>query len=352
MIKTEDLIPELFSGPKSIVLVTDDKFRIRYVTESIERILGVRPIAVVGRNALDLLPSAQKQIWRELLFQTDNSQKKELTLVGRDGLPIHFDVSLTNHSKNDKVNGWIIHLHNITDQKTDLQKLEDANQHLDHFIFKTTHDLRAPLRSALGLLNLAETSSEPERSNYLRLLKASLLKLDAFIEEVNSFYRNDKLAIGREEIDLRELLKAELDSLANLPEAEGVEVSVDVQQQAKLFSDSIRFRTIFSNILSNSYKYKDESKTSRKVAISALVTSEELLLTVADNGVGIAPEYHQKIFDMFYRANDTKTGTGLGLYIVKDTVERLGGKIQLESKPGVGSTFTISMPNRLLQESI
>ena len=101
-----------------------------------------------------------------------------------------------------------------------------------------------------------------------------------------------------------------------------------------------------SAVLSNSIKYHDPNKYLKYITISASVFADKMFLTIEDNGIGIDAEYHDRIFDIFFRANSESRGSGLGLYIVKDTVSRLGGTIHLKSVPGVGSSFTIMIPNR------
>jgi len=345
MFKTENLLEELFASPKSIVLVTEENYIIRYASLTVETIFGIKPFSLLGKNAFDFVPGNQRQQWEDCLQQSNHNGQSEITLRAADGSERHFDVSVTNHTSNQQIRGLVVLMHDITQRKADLQKLESANHHLDHFIFKTTHDLRAPLHSALGLLNLAEKADEAEKQRFMVLAKESLQQLDAVIEEVNSFYKNEKLAIQRERIYLKGLIERELARISNLPDAAKIRIDLSVDEEAPLYSDPIRITTIVANILSNAIKYSDRSKSYSYILVAARVFADQLFISIEDNGMGIEEKYQQKVFDMFFRANDQKKGTGLGLYIVKDTVERLGGKIILQSKPGVGTTFTVTLPN-------
>ncbi len=104
-----------------------------------------------------------------------------------------------------------------------------------------------------------------------------------------------------------------------------------------------------TNIFSNAIKYQDLQKRNRFIKIAAHVTEEFCDLSIEDNGIGIEPEFQEKIFDQFFRATDQSQGTGLGLFIVKDTIERLKGSIKVKSKRGNGTTFFIRIPNQLNQ---
>ena len=347
MIKTENLLSEVLAYPKGIVLVTDEGYHIRYASANVESIFGIKPFSLLGRDAFDFVPAQQQAHWRQCLQQTNHNSQSEISLKSSKGEELHFDVSVTNHIHNNQIGGLVIFLHDVTERKEEVKKLESANHHLDHFIFKTTHDLRAPVHSALGLANLAEKADEADRLHYLSLLKSSLLQLDALIEEVNHFYKNEKLAILRERIPVRQLVQDEIQRLRNLPEAANIRIDYSIQEEAALYSDPVRLKTILTNILSNSIKYSDPAKSNQFILIAVHVFADQLFLSIADNGIGIERDYQPKVFDLFFRANDQQKGTGLGLYIVKDTVTRLGGKIVLQSEPGQGTTFTVTLPNHV-----
>jgi signal transduction histidine kinase len=218
---------------------------------------------------------------------------------------------------------------------------------LDQVIYKTTHDLKAPLLSAIGLVNLAEKAPVDQREEYLTLIKRSLFKMNAFIEEMNNFFRNEKLELQREKVEIEKLVKDELDSLKSLFQTGKIKVEVSVEGTSEFFSDSIRVKTIVANILTNAIKYADPDKSLPFIKIKAKVQTDFCTIAFEDNGIGIEEEMKGKIFDLFYRATTQSQGTGIGLFIVKDTVDRLKGKIEVESQIGLGTTFKVQIPNQL-----
>jgi signal transduction histidine kinase len=103
---------------------------------------------------------------------------------------------------------------------------------------------------------------------------------------------------------------------------------------------------VFNNLISNAIRYSDPYKKQSFVRIGITTTVDQAHITVEDNGIGIEQEHIEKVFNMFYRATESKSGSGLGLYIVKETLDMLGGKIQVSSTMGKGTTFTLTIPNK------
>ena len=123
-------------------------------------------------------------------------------------------------------------------------------------------------------------------------------------------------------------------------------VKIDLKDK-KIYSDSLRLNIIFSNIISNAIKYQNFEAERSYLKINIEVESDQVHIQFKDNGQGIGEKHISKIFDMFYRATTRSEGSGLGLYIVKQTVERLSGKIELTSKLNKGTEIKITLPTRL-----
>lgn len=345
MIQKESIVKELFDNPKNIILVTDDTFTIRFASTGVETIFGVSPVSILGKNAFEFIPVEHRDSFQDCIAMDEAPRTKELTLATKLGDDVHFDVTITRRNGQGGIRGFVVVMHDITSCRKVQMKLKSHNEQLDQFIFKTTHDLRAPLRSSMGLVALAEM--EPDAyTKYLGLIKSSLQRMDTLIEEVSNLYKNDKLQVRNERIEIRQLIQKEMESLRNLPELAEITIDIFVDGEVPFYSDPLRVRTIVSNLLTNAIKYSDFSKQRKYVQISAHVFADKMFLTFEDNGIGMAPEHQEKVFDIFYRAHPEKKGTGLGLYIVKDTVARLGGSIYLRSKPAEGSAFTVTLPNR------
>lgn len=340
------MFKELVEHTGDIIVVTDSDFNIRYISSSVSTVFGFDPPSVIGKSIFEYIEQEKVAPWRELLKQVTSSCSDEIS-VYISGRKRYFDVHVANLLDSDSVQGVVLKLHDITNKKLRERDLIKSNEHLDQVIYKTTHDLKAPLTSALGLVQIAEQAHGEDKDQYIRLIKKSLLGLDAYIEEMNNFFRNEKLALQRERIDFRDMLQQVQETLINLASKTNIQVLVNLDDSTPWYSDALRVKTIITNIFSNAIKYQDLQKQNPFIKIATRITPEFCEISIADNGIGIEEAYQGKIFDLFFRATDQANGTGLGLFIVRDTIERLNGSISVDSVVGKGTTFFIRIPNQL-----
>lgn len=351
MMKLEvGMFKELVENSGDIIIVTDAEYRIRYISSNVNSLFSREPVTLVGRSIFEFINADQKDRWTEAMKGQTYFHAEEAIQIGQNEA-VYFDVTVSNMLNRYPVEGLVLKLHNITDKKNREIELVRSNQQLDQILFKIIHDLKAPLMSALGLVDLAERSAQNEREGYMKMVRKSLLGLDSLIEEMNDFFRNDKTAVQRERIDVRTLVETEQSNLKTLTEEKGIFIASEIHHDVEFYSDPVRVRTVISNILSNAVKYYDPQKNRPFVNISVIINEDICIIKMEDNGIGIEPEYHDKIFDLFFRATDQSQGTGLGLFIVKDTVQKLKGKIEIESEVGRGTIFTISVPNQIYQSA-
>jgi signal transduction histidine kinase len=137
--------------------------------------------------------------------------------------------------------------------------------------------------------------------------------------------------------------------IEDLKFAEGMEqiyVRLDVSPNLEIVSDATRLKVILQNLIGNSFKYHDSQKQQQEVFIKAIREEGRVRIDIEDNGVGIPIEHQERIFEMFYRASEKSQGSGLGLYIVQETLARLKGSIQMKSTPGQGSQFRLFLPDQ------
>jgi signal transduction histidine kinase len=226
-------------------------------------------------------------------------------------------------------------------------QLKKTNTELDRFVYSTSHDLRAPLTSLMGLINITSNTNDPkELRKYLEMMKDRVHSLDKFIKDITDYSRNNRLEISHEKVSLVALAQEVWESLKFTPEAERISFEIAIPEEISVDSDKNRLKVIMSNLISNAIRYHDTRKPRQFIRLHAEVKDKFFHLKIEDNGQGIASEYHSRIFEMFYRANEQSKGSGLGLYIVKEALMKLSGTIDLESAPGIGSTFTIKLPTR------
>lgn len=235
-----------------------------------------------------------------------------------------------------------------------LKELKKTNNELDHFLYKVTHDFRAPLLSILGLINLAKKEDRHRgdiSDKYFELIEGSITKLDKLNGEITNLVKSQRTGINISDITFGELVYAELETLKFLVNKRDVKWTVKINEEIPFSSDEFRIKMILHNVLYNAIKYSDVDKEQSFVEIDIRTTRDDCVLLVTDNGIGISSDLQSRIFDMFFRATENSTGSGLGLYMVKETVNKLLGTIEVESEFGTGTTFKIIIPNLFKKEA-
>jgi len=226
-------------------------------------------------------------------------------------------------------------------------ELQAANSALDKFFYSVSHDLRAPLTSMQGLIQLMRMSNDAtELKDYARMLNGRAENLDAFIRKIGDYSRNSQMAIKADNINLRNLFRENLENFRFYPHASSIRVMLEIPDQLIIRSDAFRLQEVFGNLISNAFKYHDPAKASF-IRISTRQLGDKLAVAIEDNGIGIREEELHRVFEMFYRANRSAPGTGLGLFIVQETLQKVKGKIEVQSQFGKGTTFTVHLPMAL-----
>ncbi len=252
-------------------------------------------------------------------------------------------------NENGTVTGVAMFARDITERKQRENELVRTNFELDSFVYRSSHDMRAPLRSILGLVNLIRMEDDPAKHpELLYLIEKSVNKLDTFILDLINFSRNSRLSIATEPVDFERIISECMENLRYMERADRIRIVSDIQTEEPFFSDRSRIAIILQNLLSNSIKYQRLQVHDPYILISIRTDQQQAYIRVEDNGLGIDEMYLDKIFDMFFRASLESYGSGLGLYITRQVVEKLKGGIHVSSRPQVGTIFTVTLPNRVL----
>jgi PAS domain S-box-containing protein len=251
----------------------------------------------------------------------------------------------------DKIVIWVGTATDIHDQKitqhaleNTLKELHEKNFELDQFVYKTSHDLRAPLTTIMGLVTILKNEqNQATKAHYVDLIESRVHKLDTFIKSMLDYSRNTRTATTIENIDIEALLRECIGELEYMRHFERLHIDLHIGEQ-ELYADVFRLKIIFSNLVSNAIKYQDFNKPESRLTIEVKPEGDQLIITFTDNGVGIDQAYQNRIFNMFFRASEQSEGSGLGLYIVRQAAGILNGSIDLKSEAGKGTQFTIILP--------
>jgi signal transduction histidine kinase len=224
--------------------------------------------------------------------------------------------------------------------------LIEENKELDSFLSSTSHDLRTPIASILGLTYLGRIELQEEKARtFMNIIEERIKKLDLIISDILNLSRSKKIDVKIEELDLRELIEETIADIRFNKGASSISLDYQAHPSHTFKSDYNQVKIILSNLLANAVKYHNLDQPNPFIRVTFKRTRNVVEISVEDNGRGISKENVPKIFDMFFRAAEDKEGTGLGLYIVKEALTKIKGIIFVDSALGKGSKFRIVLEN-------
>ena len=236
----------------------------------------------------------------------------------------------------------------LAHRQTLIEELEAKNAELERFTYTVSHDLKSPLVTITGFLGYVEKDALAGdtvrvRSSIERIFRAAK-KMQNLLNDLLELSRIGRLMNEPENIPFNEIVKEALDHVRGRLEA--TKVQVEVQDSLPVVNgDKIRLVEVVQNLVDNAAKFtKDNPNPLIKIGLNGVTDKGASIFFVKDNGIGIAPQYHEKIFGLFDKLDPTVEGTGVGLTLVKRIIEVHGGKIWLESQPGIGTTFYFTLP--------
>ncbi|MFM7822261.1 MAG: PAS domain S-box protein [Bacteroidota bacterium] len=238
--------------------------------------------------------------------------------------------------------GMLVTYNNISDRKKAEERFQTAQRELNTFIYRTSHDLKGPLSSILGLIHILEL--EAEGSPCVKMIRSSAEKLDRMLNEMLNVVRIKREKLLPEPIDFRAAISLAIQGLNRDDNFYSVRRLFDVENRREMRTDKKLLVLILQNLIDNSVKYHDPAKDSI-VNITVKDHMHGVQIKVEDNGIGFEEAARENIFNMFNKGNYRSEGNGLGLYVVKNAVDRLGGFIEMSCNKGENTVFTIFLPD-------
>lgn len=234
----------------------------------------------------------------------------------------------------------------VTDRKYAEQELIFKSNELDTFIYRASHDLRGPVASLMGLYNVvqAEFKKDSHAMEYFEHYHRSVLRLNKILHNLIDLTKIKEKDIKPSEVDLNDIISDCLASISKAANFEKIHFKIRNDVDFKLQTDVSSIRTILFHLLENAVNFIQKNNPQPFVKLEIKYESSFLIIEVTDNGQGIKKELQSEVFNMFYRANEGSTGSGLGLYIVRYAVEKLNGSIQLKSKEFSGTKISVYIP--------
>jgi PAS domain S-box-containing protein len=341
------------------MIMLNSERRVIEANDVVYKLLEVNREGLIGKTIMESAiavmenydDNEREKFWKYFLKHGKViNQKFKINL--KSGQKISLSVSIESLFFNDKEH-YLVNLIDETKRKEaeealELQniQLKKTNSELDSFVYSASHELRAPLASVLGLINLILTEeNKPGLVASLTMMEKSVRRLDDFIKDIIEYSRNKHLKVNVETINFTNLIESSIESFWYLENMNKIKVKINVDDKIDFASDKKRISILLNNFISNAIKYHDVSKRTPTIWISIKTSKKEAIIAIKDNGLGMAEEQLDKIFDMFYRISYQIMGSGIGLFIVKEVLGKLNGTIEVKSALGEGSTFTLKIPN-------
>jgi signal transduction histidine kinase len=170
-------------------------------------------------------------------------------------------------------------------------------------------------------------------------------KMELTLDALENILENSHQIVRQKSIYFHELLNRVLAPYQQEIDKAEISIHYSIEESIPFYTDISRLRIVLSNLLANAITFRDNTQRENEINISVRTTPLKCIIAISDNGEGIEPENHEKIFNLFFRASEKSKGAGIGLYIVQDMLEKLGGSISVDSLPNKGSIVKVTLPN-------
>jgi len=348
--RNEMLLSQLFQNIPIATVMLDEVGKVQQTNKGFKETFGYESDELKGKNLNDLIvPEELRNEGIDLNNLITSSKTISVETVRR-----HKNgklVSVIIYGVPVMLNNQTIGIYGVYVDITERMRVEDElktrNTELDNFVYKVSHDLRAPLSSILGLVNLAKLPGNTDNPmDYIDIIGNKVEHLDHFIGDVLSHSKNLKMDLSVCKVDLQAIIERTFTELNYLEGAQEIKRVIKIEG-IDFYCDPWRLSEVFRNLISNAIKYRQLTIDTPEITIKVHIDNLRADISFSDNGIGIDEMNLTRIFEMFYRATEQSDGSGIGLYIVKNAIEKLGGQISVVSRPYQGTRFSIVLPNRI-----
>ena len=344
------------------IVTIDERGTVSSLNPAAVRLFGYAPDEVVGRNVTLLMPSPYREEHDVYLTNYRETGVRKIIGIGRevigrkkDGTTFPMDLAVSETTLPGGQRFFTGIVRDISERKRaeeslarQAEQLARSNVELERFAYVASHDLQEPMRTVHSFAQLLERRCEGQLSDdakeYLRFIADGAQRMRSLINDLLAYSRVSSQGAVFAPVDCALVMSRVLENLK--ASIDGHHADVQVQALPTVVGDATQLGQLFQNLLVNAMKFHGERPP--QIRVSAAEQRGEWQFAVSDNGIGIAPEYFERIFIIFQRLHTIEeyAGTGIGLSICKKIVERHGGRIWVESTPGEGSTFHFSVPKR------
>jgi len=344
--------------------LTDEEGRFVLVNPAYARLMGYEPQELIGKSPNEVtLPESQKTLEQA---RTDRQRGRTTTyesqLRRKDGSIVHVLITGLPRLKDGKFAGTIASITDLTEIKRAeeereklIAELTSKNTELEQFTYTVSHDLKSPLVTINGFIGYLEQDAASGNTERLKgdvqRIQDAVNKMQRLLNELLELSRVGRLMNPPQVIPFEQLVREALDLVHGSLTARGVNVQTQ-PNMPRVMGDKPRLVEVMQNLLDNAAKYMGDQPNPHVEIGQAGEEDGKPILYVKDNGIGIAPEHHERIFGLFNKLDAKSEGTGVGLALVKRIVEVHGGRIWVQSEVGLGSTFLFTLPTQPGPDSV
>ena len=349
--QTEKRFRALIENSSDAILLLDPDGQLTFAGASTTRVLGLSPQELAGNNFLRIIHPDDVETVRQALASARSRPGDPLPVCARmagrmleNGARLRWvECTFTNLLANPDVGAIVANCRDISEQKAAQEKqqlhaeeLARYNAELESFAYAATHDLREPLRTVAAFTQLLvdNSSPDPKQQQYSKFILGSVAHMLDMLDDLLAL-TSLRAEDARQEVDLRSALDQAMNFLEQTIHESGAVITVE--SLPRVLGNESQLTCLMQNLLANAIKYRSQLPV--RIHVTAQPFGSRWLVRVSDNGIGIAPGYHEQIFGLFKRLERSIPGTGIGLAICKKIVDGMGGRIWVESQPGQGSTF-------------
>ena len=346
----QNYVDSLMKSIVDMLFIFDENFLISSVNQKTCQLLNQEEQDLIGLPIEELFPKRQKKFVENLLSSIYEeghmyNLETQFKVKGSKSLPVSISFSVFRNESNSV--GFLLLAKDIQHFLMATDALKQKNEELETLVYRVSHDLKGPLASVAGLFQLLEYEEETLENlkYYLNLIQESTVKLENTLSGLLEVGLAANRGIAHRKLNVRASLERLIEGFNGYPGRENVILLLSANCELTISTEEQTFNSILQNLIENSIKYRKTYITDAVTKISARKYKNGIKIKVKDNGQGMSRQIQQRAFDMFYRGNQTSEGSGLGLFIVKSNVEKLGGEIRIKSQIDHGTEMWIYLPN-------
>ncbi|MEK6478881.1 ATP-binding protein [Catalinimonas sp. 4WD22] len=347
----KNYLKSIFEGIVDMLIIFDEHFLVKEINKKVTDLLGIEESQLLGQPLEKLFPTTEKYLAEKIKKKIEHkgflyNQEASFLHLNGDKIPVSISLSLLKDN-NDIERGYILIAKDLKQVLLTANALKQRNAELQTLVYKVSHDLKGPVASVMGLLDLVDMAGDDLLTirNYLEHIKKSMHKLNHTILSLLEYSLSYQSTFEVTPVSIKSLLDEVICSYKDYPGLSSLRVILEIPEDLTLITGKKLLISVFQHIVENAIIYRTTHSQNSYLKINASNHGKSVFISFKDNGMGMEEQVQARAFDMFYRGNEISKGSGLGLFIAKSNVEKLGGEIKMNSKVDVGTEITILLPS-------